>query len=211
MHIRLLKDIAIDRVQRTVILLSHDIDLPADVRRYSARFAPSLPNRQELWEIVEGVAGQWAQEHRGKQVKTNQKVLHALIRNLTGLTANEAQRLARNVIYDDGAITPSDLPTVQQAKYRLLHQDGLLSFEYDTAQFADIGGLRRLKDWLEQRQTALHHPEALPGLDPPKGILLLGVRGCGKSLAAKAAASIYGVPLLRLDFGNLCGTHGAQR
>ena len=201
--VRLLKDIVVDRVRRTVMLLSHDLELPAELCRYSAHFEPAMPNRNELLQIVQRIAGEWAQRYQGGPVKFDRKALDLLLQNLAGLTADDAQRLTRNVIYDDGAITQSDLPTVMQAKYQLLQRDGLLSFEYDTARFADLGGLRRLKRWLEQRKAVFQHPEGVQGLEPPKGILLLGVQGCGKSLAAKAAAGVYGVPLLRLDFGSL--------
>jgi SpoVK/Ycf46/Vps4 family AAA+-type ATPase len=89
-----------------------------------------------------------------------------------------------------------------QAKYELLNEGGALSYEYDTATFDEVAGLQNVKTWLKQRATAFsdRHPSRL---DPPKGILLLGVQGCGKSLAAKAAASAFAVPLLRLDFGAL--------
>jgi SpoVK/Ycf46/Vps4 family AAA+-type ATPase len=84
------------------------------------------------------------------------------------------------------------------AKYELLNRSGVLSYEHDTAKFADVGGLDRLKTWLKQRKPAFDGSAA--GLEPPRGLLLLGVQGCGKSLAARAAAGIFQVPLLRLDF-----------
>lgn len=89
--------------------------------------------------------------------------------------------------------------------YELLGQDGVLSFEYDTTRFSEVGGLNRLKTWVNQRKELVHNQENQnqKRLDPPKGILLLGVQGCGKSLAAKAIAGIFSVPLLRLDFGAL--------
>jgi SpoVK/Ycf46/Vps4 family AAA+-type ATPase len=76
-----------------------------------------------------------------------------------------------------------------------------LQFEYDTARFNDVGGLMRLKAWLTQRKAAFRGDKDASHLDAPKGLLLTGVQGCGKSLAAKATAGIFGVPLLRLDFG----------
>jgi SpoVK/Ycf46/Vps4 family AAA+-type ATPase len=89
-----------------------------------------------------------------------------------------------------------------KAKYQLLNRGGVLGFEYETATLQDLAGFRNLKTWLQQRAAAFSaNPPA--GLDPPKGILLLGVQGCGKSLAAKATAGAFGLPLLRLDFGAL--------
>ncbi|MEJ2435950.1 MAG: AAA family ATPase, partial [Pseudolabrys sp.] len=113
------------------------------------------------------------------------------------------RRLARKAIYDDGAITDSDLPEVMKAKYELIGGDGLLTFEYDTQRFADVGGMANAKRWLSLRRAAFHGEAAPPGLEPPRGLMLLGVQGCGKSLLAKAVAGIFAVPLLRLDFGAL--------
>jgi SpoVK/Ycf46/Vps4 family AAA+-type ATPase len=122
------------------------------------------------------------------------------VRNLAGLTATDARRLARKAV-EDGVISESDIPEVLKAKYELLGGDSLLSFEYDTAKFSDVGGMQRLRHWLEMRKNFFLGDDI--ALDPPRGMLLLGVQGCGKSLAAKAAAGIFGAPLLRLDFGVL--------
>jgi len=115
----------------------------------------------------------------------------------------DTEQLARNAIYHDGAINKSDLPRVMEAKYELLNRGGILQFEYDTAKFNDVGGLQKLKHWLTQRKPAFMNTADAAHLDTPKGMLLIGVQGCGKSLAAKATAGIFGLPLLRLDFGNL--------
>ena len=152
--------------------------------------------------IVLDVAGEWGAEHGRRDVQTTNKALEMLVRNLGGLTVTDARRLAAKAINDDGVIAESDIPRVMQAKYELLGRDSPLSFEYETAKFSEIGGMQRLRKWLEMRKSFfVEGGEA--HLDPPKGVLLLGVQGCGKSLAAKAAAGILGVPLLRLDFGVL--------
>ena len=118
------------------------------------------------------------------------------------MTTADTERLARNAIRDDGAVTASDVPAVMKAKYQLLNRGGVLSFEYETTQLAELAGFRNLKHWLKQSAWAFR-PDRPSGLEPPKGILLLGVQGCGKSLAAKATAGAFGLPLLRLDFGSL--------
>src|SRR5581483_11813319 len=152
--------------------------------------------------IVSDVAAGWGAEHGNRSVETTNKVIDLLVRNLAGLTATDARRLAQKAINDNGVISESDMPEVMRAKYELLGRDSPLSFEYETAQFAEIGGMKRLRQWLEVRRSFFVEGAA-NRLDPPRGMLLLGVQGCGKSLAAKAAAGIFGVPLLRLDFGVL--------
>lgn len=127
----------------------------------------------------------------------------------------DIRRIARRLINDDGAIDADDLPQLAKLKVELLNRSGLLRFEYDTARFTDVAGARRIKRWVEQRRQAfvgetaeLAMPAdganaAKPALEPPRGLLLLGVQGCGKSMIAKAVAAGFGVPLVRLDFGSL--------
>jgi SpoVK/Ycf46/Vps4 family AAA+-type ATPase len=200
MHVRLLKDICqdYDRRARTVVLISHEVALPRELEHLAARFRLAFPERAERRAIIERVASDWTRTH-GTKVTVDRKSLELLIENLGGLSVGDTERLARQAIFNDGALLPSDLPGVMQAKYELLNRSGVLSFEYDTAQFADLGGMARLKEWLKLRKPAFDG--SAPQLEAPKGVLLLGVQGCGKSVAARAAAGIYGVPLLRLDFG----------
>ena len=107
----------------------------------------------------------------------------------------------RSVIFDDGAINRDDLERITQARYRLLETNGALSCDFDTTNFADVGGLTSLKRWIKLRRDGL--PGSGRMQDSPRGILLVGVQGGGKSLAAKAVAGMWSLPLLRLDFGTL--------
>src|SRR5581483_5420325 len=202
--VRFLKDIALayPRHYSTVVLVSPTLTIPVELRPFTAYFRLPLPTPAELRGIVSDVAAGWGAEHGNRSVETTNKVIDLLVRNLAGLTATDARRLSLKAINDNGVISEEDLPEVMRAKYELLGRDSPLSFEYETAQFAEIGGMRRLRQWLEVRKT-FFRDGAPEHLDPPRGVLLLGVQGCGKSLAAKAAAGIFGVPLLRLDFGVL--------
>jgi SpoVK/Ycf46/Vps4 family AAA+-type ATPase len=198
---RLLKDIALaGRDSGTVVLLiSHAIKLPRELEPFSARFEMRLPDAAARRSILERILAEYRRDN-GAAVKVDPKALDLLVQNLGGLSHSDTERFAHNAVCD-GAITAADIPAVMQAKYDLLNLGGVLSYEHDTARFDDVAGFRNVKVWLKQRATALS--EGSPGLDAPKGILLLGVQGCGKSLAAKAAASAFSVPLLRLDFGAL--------
>jgi len=202
-HVRLIKDICIQyrNVPRQLILMSHKISMPHELETFSARFDMDLPSEEERARIVKRAVNDYGKDHPGSRVQVDRKAHSLLLQNLAGLTYSDTERLARNAIYVDGAITKSDLPGVMQAKYELLNRGGALQFEYDTARFSDVGGLARLKKWLTQRRPAFERDSTASHLDAPKGILLLGIQGCGKSLAAKATSGIFGVPLLRLDFG----------
>jgi hypothetical protein len=197
--VRLLKDIAqdYDRCARTIVLISYELATPPEIEHLTARCALALPDRNERRQLVEEVARQWIRGNPRQAIRIDKRALGLLIENMSGLSASDTQRLARKAIFDHGAIQASDVPMVMRAKYDLLNRQGILRYEHDTARFADVGGLSNLKAWLEKRCAAFDG--SAPQLDAPKGVLLLGVQGCGKSLAASACAGIFGVPLLRLD------------
>ena len=202
--IRLLKEIALDYSvkQNTIVLLSHNVTVPGELERLSAGFSLSLPDAAKLEQLIYDEAKVWTLKNQNQSVKADKKAMQMLIRNLQGLTMSDARRLVRNAIYHDGAITEDDLPAVMKAKYELLGQGGILSFEYETAQFAEVGGFKKLITWINHRKVAFLQGKET-ALDMPKGIMLLGVQGSGKSLAAKAVAGAWEVPLLRMDFGAL--------
>jgi hypothetical protein len=201
-NVRLLKDIALaaSATRATVLLIGHRVDIPPELKSTSARFNMRLPTQAERLAIVQACVGDEREKLGGVKVDAN--ALDLLVKNLAGLTHADTERLARNAIRDDGAITASDVPSVMRAKYELLNRGGVLSYEYETARPSDLAGFRNVKVWLQQRRAAFGG-ELPRGLDAPKGILLIGVQGCGKSLAAKTAASVFGAPLLRMDFGAL--------
>jgi ATPase family associated with various cellular activities (AAA)/AAA+ lid domain len=202
LHVRLIKEIAQDYEARhqKLIFVSHALALPDELKSFTAAFDMALPSTIELGRLVAEEAELWALRGDKTRLRADKTTVTALINHLGGLTRTEARRLVRNAIRDDGAITSTDVETVAAARHALLGGEGLLSFEFDTVGLADIGGLQRLKDWLAERQLAFLNSQAL---DRPRGLMLLGVQGGGKSLAAKAVAGTWNVPLLRLDFGVL--------
>ncbi len=203
--LRMIKEIAQDHRNHGhhLIFISPQLKLPSDVARFSAQFTMSLPDKLAIRKLIVEELKVWKFRNPDLQLRADRKSIHLLVNNLLGLTVSDCQRLIRNAIYDDNAISKSDLTKIQQAKYELIGQDGVLSFEFETAKFAQIGGFANLKAWLELRQTAFLPSEQKVKLDVPKGILLVGIQGCGKSLAARAVAGAWNIPLLRLDFGAL--------
>jgi len=202
-NVRMLKDVAqsYDQVARTIVLMSYEVTLPQELESFAARLHLALPSSGERQMIVSRVAREWSAAHPGRTAQIEPEALAKLVDNLGGLTALDAERLVRQAIFANGALTLSDLQSVLAAKYQLLNRGGTLTYEPETAKFADIGGMQSLRRWLTSRRPAFDG--TAPELDPPKGVLLLGVQGCGKSLAARGAAGIFGVPLVRLDFGAL--------
>jgi SpoVK/Ycf46/Vps4 family AAA+-type ATPase len=202
-NVRLLKEIALDypELRHTLVFVSHELTLPPELSAYSARFELSLPGAEQIDTLVREEAVHWSQAHSGQQVHTDRKTLDLVSRQLRGLTASDARRIIRTIIHDDGAINGRDLERITRARYQLLEHNGAISCEFDTSDFAAVGGLQNLKRWVERRRSAFL--DAGGGKDMPRGILLVGVQGGGKSLAARAIAGLWSLPLLRLDFGTL--------
>lgn len=201
--VRLLKDILLqyDNVNRTMVLLSHALVLPPELRRYAAEFELSAPCDERIMAIIREEAAAWSSLNNQQRVKTDKAALDRIVMHLRGLSPADVRTLARQFIHNDGVICDKDLAIISKGKLQLLDMQGIVHLEYSTESFAQVGGLRHLKAWLEQRQQAFLRPAN--AVDTPKGILLLGVQGGGKSLAAKAVAGLWGLPLLRLDFGAL--------
>ena len=199
--IRFLKDIALDheRLGNTVVLVSHALEIPQELGRMTARFNLRLPSDEELLALVRAQAKTWSEQHTGSRVRTDQRTLDKLVANLRGVSHADAEVLVRHAVFDDGAITDSDIPEINRLKFELMGSEGVLRFEYDTESLANVAGLSNLKAWLELRRHAFLAAQS----DRPRGVLLLGVQGGGKSLAARAIAGFWGIPLLRLDFGTL--------
>lgn len=202
--VRHLKDIALGYKSNPhkIVLLSYRLKLPPELTRFAVSVSLSMPNDEEILNIIREEAKKWASKNGKHKIRTDNATLQKLVNNLRGLPHQDVRRLAHGAITDDGAITEADLPEITRAKFELMDMDGVLHFEYSTEHLKSVAGLFSLKKWLEDRRHAMQK-DGDSQLDPPKGVLLFGVQGGGKSLAAKAIAGVWGMPLLRLDMGAL--------
>jgi len=200
---RLIKSTSLEyhKCARTIVAVGHKLELPDDLLRMCARFEFSLPDANAIRVLVKEEARRlFASENMRGKLRGQQEAADLLVQHLVGVPMEDARRLIRQAIQDDGAITMTDLQGVLRTKHQLLGSEGVLSMELETTKFSDVAGLVHLKRWLDQRRAVFLGDAAAMGLDAPKGLMLLGVQGGGKSLAAKAVAGAWGVPLMRLDF-----------
>ena len=187
---------------RMLVFLSPRMTVPEELSRLTARFHPSLPDAKRVGEILSEEARRY-RESTGEQVKATREALNVLVQHLGGLTEEDVRRLARMAIRDDGAITAADIAAILKAKHEMLGAGAALALEAGVPDIDQLGGLASLKRWLKVRREIFMNPSAGSPLPAPKGMLLLGVQGAGKSLAAKCVAGAWQLPLFRMDFGAL--------
>jgi SpoVK/Ycf46/Vps4 family AAA+-type ATPase len=161
-----------------------------------------LPDADELATGVKQVLAEMSRDQH-MTVTVDAASIRRLAANLAGLKAEEAMRTLRKCVLARGKADAGLADAVMDAKRSALQTEGLLEPVRRDASFADVAGLKRLREWLTKRHCAFT-PEGLRfGLVPPKGVLITGVQGCGKSLAARATAGEWGIELARLDAGAL--------
>jgi len=193
--------LACRKAAATLILVDHSDNVPPGITSLVTRIDLSPPRPEEIESIIRSTLRELNDEQR-ISISISRKGLDTIIRNLAGLTRIQVRQIVLDAVCDDKRFDESDLQYILVAKRRMMG-DGLLEFVEAPTDLDQIGGLARLKTWLAQRERALS-PEAQQfGLVAPRGLLLLGVQGAGKSLAAKAVATAWGRPLLRLDPGTL--------
>ncbi len=205
MNLRLLREVCMRKgtAAHTIVMIAPKVELPDDLKSLATHVEGRLPDDARLGQLIREEAFAYSRENGGRRVEIDGAALKAIVRNLRGMLLGDARKVIRQIVHNDGAITQADLPEVAQAKFRLLDGDGLLHFEYEVCDPDQLAGMARLKRWVEMRRPVFLGEASAAKLDPPKGILLLGVQGCGKSMAAKAVAGGFRVPLLRMDFGVL--------
>jgi ATP-dependent 26S proteasome regulatory subunit len=199
---RAMKELALKAENKglQLVLVGHDIALPDELGPFASRFEVEPMTLSRVKSLFnEEMARQ--RQLSGRDVVGQRQTLDSLLRHMVGLPEASVRHMARLAL-GDGQVTAADLARVMQAKQAALGVGELLVFEHKLPAMDDVAGMSALKRWLQVRRAPFLDPAA-SGLPAPRGVLLLGVQGAGKSLAAKAIASSWQVPLFRMDFGAL--------
>jgi AAA+ superfamily predicted ATPase len=197
---------AFDKSESVLVMIDAEDTLPEVIKAYAKPFEISYPDEKELREIIRATV---LRLHRKKPIEIGitHWGLDAIVKNLRGLTRRQAQIVISEAITRDQKFCDADINAVIASKRRMLQRTGLLEYVRTPLTLDEIGGMRRLKEWLRQRQDAFTSDAEKFGLTPPRGVLMLGVQGAGKSLCAKAIATAWRQPLLRLDPSSLYASY----
>lgn len=209
--LRLLRDVAatLDKSYKTLLLLSPILKVPVELEKDLAVIDIPLPTEKEL-----GVQLRELLESVGKNPKVKVALTPALeekvIKAARGLTEREAERVFAKSVVNNMRFDEDDLQLIIEEKRQIIRKTELLEYYELQEELQNVGGVGALKEWLEERRAAFSSQAREYGLPEPKGLLLLGVQGCGKSLMAKSIASLWKLPLLRMDVGSLFSSYIGQ-
>ena len=184
--------------RRTVILTAPKIEIPPELSGLVEFLNLPFPDRQRLREIIDETLVRISKTHT-LQRKLDGNGLNAMADNLRGLTEEEAERAVSQALVTRYALSQEIVTDVLEAKKALLKRSEMVEFIEAGDTLADVGGLENLKHWLSLRRGAWEDSAREFGLDPPHGMIILGVQGCGKSLCARAVAGQWKLPLVKFD------------
>ncbi|MFO0835363.1 MAG: AAA family ATPase [Phycisphaerales bacterium] len=191
-----------ERQRGCVILIDHHDSLPKVILSRVATLSLELPGEDEIEETVRRTLRD-ANRRSPLTIDISKRQFEAVRANLRGLTRRQIAQAVRDVVSSDNRFDAEDLPRLLTVKRAMIQAEGVLEFVDSPPSLDDVGGLDRFKGWLRQRARAMTDEGAKAGLPQPRGVLLLGVQGAGKSLAAKGVASAWRRLLVRLDAGAL--------
>ncbi|PPS45375.1 AAA family ATPase [Chroococcidiopsis sp. TS-821] len=184
--------------QKTIILMSPLQQIPIELEKEVVVLDFALPDMTELNDVL----SRQLEQSRNRRLSTEAR--EKLLKAALGLTRDEAEKVYRKAqVYTKGQLTENEVDIVLSEKKQLIRRNGILEFIEEDETLEAVGGLEELKRWLKQRSNAFTERAREYGLPQPKGMLILGVPGCGKSLIAKTTSRLWGLPLLRLDMGRV--------
>lgn len=205
--VRKLRDVGygLRRSHKTIIITSPVLMIPPELEKDVCVVDVPMPNYDEMRGILDSLL-QGVSQNSGVKVSNNPTLKERVAKAALGLTAYEAENAFAKAIVEKRSFDDSDLERVLDEKKQIIRKTQVLEFLDLKENFDNVGGLNQLKDWLKNRLHSFSDRARDYGLPQPKGLLLLGVQGCGKSLASKAVGALWTLPLLRLDVGSLFGS-----
>lgn len=205
--IRKLKEIALHlkNSYKTIILVAPVLEIPTELEKEVTVLNHPLPTRDDLALLLDKVIED-VKKFPQVKIELEEAGRERLLQAALGLTLAEAENVFAKIIVKDERLSGDDVNEVFAEKQQIIRKNGLLEYYATDESFAHVGGMSVLKEWLQKRALALTDQARAFGLPAPKGILLLGVQGCGKSLCAKAVSSLWQLPLLRFDMGRMFGS-----
>jgi ATP-dependent 26S proteasome regulatory subunit len=205
--IRRLKDIALHlkNSYKTIVLISPVMEIPAELDKEVTVINFLPPSKEDLAALLDRIIGE-LRESKQVQIELDEEGRERLLQAALGLTLGEAENVFAKIIVKNQRLSADHVNEVFAEKQQIIRKSGLLEYYTADEDFSGVGGLAVLKDWLNKRVVAFTAEAHAFGLPAPKGILLLGVQGCGKSLCAKAVSRLWQLPLLRFDMGRMFGS-----
>ncbi|MDY6785076.1 MAG: AAA family ATPase [Cyanobacteriota bacterium] len=198
--VREIKNLALElkHSRKTLVLTSHALEVPEELQEEVTAIDFPLPTVEEIDALI-------ANAIAPESLKTTPLAREQLVRACQGLSRTRIQRVLARAIAAKGEVNETDIDSVLQQKKQVIRQTGILEFLTATDSLKQVGGLENLKQWVRMRRDAFTQEARRYGLPAPKGVLLAGIQGTGKSLSAKTIAREWRLPLLRLDTGRLFG------
>ena len=195
----IIPDLKLGSARKTVFFVSPELLIPESLQKEITIFDFPLPTLNEIKNKFNSMVNQ----NQAVQVNLTEDEKDKLCKAALGLTLQEAESAFALAMVNDGKIDVKDLPIVLEEKIQVIKKTGILEFIKSDYSIEDIGGLDNLKNWLLKRNNSWSEKAKRYCIPAPKGVLVTGVPGCGKSLTAKAMSTIWQLPLLKLDFGKV--------
>lgn len=186
----------------TLVILSPILNIPSELEKEITVMDYPLPDYSHIEEILNKLINT-VKKNAKISIKLTDEVKEKIIKAALGLTLSEAENVFAKSIVQNSSLGPEDIQLIISEKEQIIRKSGILDYYHTQEELKDVGGLGFLKEWLFKRSGAFTEKARDFGLPQPKGILLLGVQGCGKSLTAKVISALWNLPLLRLDVGRV--------